>query len=117
MGEDCFGKELDFDTRECQMCADNELCALLFQDTLGKKVKKFEQENGPTLDMADLSLIDKKGLEKLIQDKSGELTVEELSKKVIEQSNLHDSVAIVEWLKRFKEEIGFKVRGGKVYAK
>lgn len=114
--DSCFGRELDFETRECQVCADNELCALLFKDKVDDKAKDFEKRKGPTLDMADLSLIDEEGLYKDIVERSGEMTSGELCERVMSESRLRDSVAILEWIKRFKEARGFKIRKGIVYA-
>lgn len=114
--DSCFGRELDFETRECQVCADNELCALLFKDRVDAKVKDFEERKGPTLDMADFSLIDEDKLYKDIVKRSGEMTSEELCERVMTESKLRDSVAILEWIKRFKAARGFKIRKGIVYA-
>lgn len=114
--DNCFGRELDFETRECQVCADNELCALLFKDKVDAKVRDFESRKGPTLDMADFSLVNKDKLYEDIVKRSGEMTTEQLSERVMMESNLRDSVAIIEWIKRFKEEKGFKIRKGIVYA-
>ena len=112
---DCFGKLLDLETRECQVCADNELCTLLFKDIVDKKVAKFEDAKGPMLDVADLSLIDQDRLYEDMQKHSGSITTAEVLERIKKESRLTDDVALIEWLKRFKERRKFTVKKGIIY--
>lgn len=114
---DCFGKEWDMSVRPCQVCADNEVCGILFGEVVKKKVADVEARNVPMLDKADLSLIDDEETFKLMCDKTGVLTVEELIEFLKQKSRLDDEVALVEWVKAFRLRCnkGFKITDGIVY--
>jgi hypothetical protein len=40
----CFGKGYDLTTKECKMCGDSELCAIVFAQTMNKSRSKIEEE-------------------------------------------------------------------------
>lgn len=43
-GDPCFGKAYDLTTRECKMCGDSELCAIVFAQGLNKTREDIEKE-------------------------------------------------------------------------
>lgn len=117
--DDCFSQMWDMSTRACQICADNEVCGILYADVVKAKVQVFESTHSPTLDKADLSLICEEEVMQLITSKSGSLTATELVDYLKKKARLDDDIAIVEWIKRFREHTGkaFSIREGVVYAK
>lgn len=40
----CFGKGYDLSTKECKMCGDSELCAIVFAQTMNKTRSDIEKE-------------------------------------------------------------------------
>ena len=72
---DCFGKEYDITTKECPMCADNEVCAVVFMKTgIVTKIEEQQQKDGVEyLDECRLLEIDDKTLYDSIE--SGKTTV------------------------------------------
>ena len=111
----CFGKEWDITTRECSICAANEVCAILTQESTKKVVQELETKEGGFLDQQDFSF-DKKGLIDYVQRNSGKLSSQQLVEKVFELSNSRDTVAVVEYVKRLvKETEGMSIREKIVY--
>lgn len=108
----CFGKEWDMKDKDCQYCADNEICGILFATNVVKaKVKEVESKNPIFLDQTDFSLIDKK---LLIQQING-LTTSEFVAIVKKQARTEDDVAAVEWIKRFvRDTDGLSIINGVV---
>lgn len=104
----CFGKEWDLATNDCQYCADNEVCGILFSKLVKSKVEELEAEK-TFLDQTDFSLINKKELLKGIDG----MTTGHLMKYIQLATNSTDEVAIVEWIKRFvKETEGLSIKKG-----
>ncbi len=44
-GDPCFGKAYDLTTKECKLCGDSELCAIVFAQGLNKTRDQLEKEN------------------------------------------------------------------------
>lgn len=44
-GDPCFGKSYDLSTKECKLCGDSELCAIVFAQNLNKTRDDIEKEN------------------------------------------------------------------------
>ena len=44
-GDPCFGKHYDLTTKECKLCGDSELCAIVFAQSLNKTREELEKEN------------------------------------------------------------------------
>lgn len=104
----CFGKEWDLATNDCQYCADNEVCGILFSKLVKSKVAELEAEK-TFLDQTDFSLINKKELLKGIDG----MTTGHLMKYIQLATHSTDEVAIVEWIKRFvKETEGLSIKKG-----
>jgi hypothetical protein len=104
----CFGKEWDLGTNDCQYCADNEVCGILFAKLVKSKVADLEAEQ-TFLDQTDFSLVNK---EQLLKGING-MSTGHLMQYIKLASNSTDEVAIVEWIKRFvKETEGLSIKGG-----
>jgi len=43
-GDPCFGKAYDLSTKECKMCGDSELCAIVFAQTMNTTRGEIEKE-------------------------------------------------------------------------
>lgn len=114
---DCFGKEWDMTVRPCQVCADNEVCGILFAEVVKTKVAEVEQKHVAMLDKADLSLIDDEEIFNLMVTGNGTMTVEELLSILKAVSGLDDDIALVEWVKRFRERCGkgFSIKAGIIH--
>jgi len=100
---DCFGKEFEPRSSECSVCADDAICQILWSETVKSKVKNFEAEHGPTLDMTDFQGVDMARIEKLAkkyQEEGEPMTFEELQKIIQEQARTKDVEAIIQFIKR-----------------
>lgn len=90
-GDGCFGKEWNPQDRDCSVCADIELCGIIYQEThVTPKRKKFEKDNNP-LDMADFESVDWNKIVKVIKawDKGDEpMELEELISTIKDQSKV-----------------------------
>lgn len=105
---DCFGKEWDMGTSECQYCADNEVCGILFSKLLRSKTDELEQVN-TYLDQTDFNAIDKKALLSIING----MTSKDLKVYIKLVTKSIDDVAVVEWIKRFvRSTEGLSIKGG-----
>lgn len=43
---DCFGKMWDMSSKECPMCADRDVCSIMFKDLVDARGKEIEKEVG-----------------------------------------------------------------------
>lgn len=103
----CFGKEWDMADRECQYCADNEVCGILFSKQLKNQVAKVEAENPKFLDYSDFDSLD----EDVVESKVNGMTTQELFDFIKTNAATEDDVAVVEWIKRFvksRENVSIK---------
>jgi len=102
--DECFGNMWDPQHKDCSICADIEVCGLLYQQTtIAAKKKKFEDENGPTLDLTEFSNVDLKKLEAVAakyQEEKDPMTLDELMDAVASLAKTKDTVAVREYLKR-----------------
>jgi len=100
----CFGNMWDPQHKDCSICADIEVCGILYQQNhIQIKKQKFEEENGPTLDMTDFEAISIEKVEKLAlqyQNDQEPMTVDELISYIKTQARTKDTVAVREYLKR-----------------
>jgi len=115
--ESCLGKEWDMGSKECPICAMNDICGILYQDVVNQKVRVLESKHNTFLDKADFRNIDEDALLKLCNDQSGILTIDELCKTVSTQANMNDDVSVAEWVLSFKVKNNLKFRGGIVWNK
>lgn len=113
---DCFGQVWDAYDKACQVCADSEVCCILFSDVVKKKVheKELEAKNAGAafLDTAEmLRNLEpfKAKLLKLIgvkNDTPDGVPVDEIKAYIMDKHNVSDEVAVVEWIKNFVKENG-----------
>lgn len=113
--DSCLGREWDMRSRECPVCAMNDICGILFQDNVNVKVKEVEEKNVTFLDKTDFKSIDADALYARCVAQSGQLPIEQLAEEVKSMANTADDVAVFEWVKRFKAERNLKFRGGLVW--
>ena len=60
--DSCFSHLWDVTTKACSLCADSEVCGILFHQRLKKRVAKLESSMPVTLDMNDFDGIDRNRL-------------------------------------------------------
>lgn len=94
--DDCFGKAWDPQHPLCSVCADIDICGVVYQETVViPKIKKFD-ESLP-LDLLDFSKVDWAKIGKLVsryQDEGEPMTYEELMQYVRELANIKDPFMI-----------------------
>lgn len=99
--EDCFGILWDMGSKECPLCAMNEICCIPFQDKVNKQAEEIQAKNVVFLDQTDFSVVDPAKLLSTIKEKSGKMTVAELVTRVKVKADTADDMAAIEWIKRF----------------
>jgi len=100
---DCFGVEYSPRDSTCSLCADIDLCGIVFQEKVKDKKLTFEIENGPLLDQTDFQGVDMVRIEKLVRKYEGEgepMTFKELQDLIAGQANTKDSEAVIQFIKR-----------------
>ena len=112
---DCFGKEYDITTKECPMCADNEVCAVVFMKTgIVTKIEEQQQKDGVEyLDECGLLEIDDKTLYDSIE--SGKTTVGIIARYLKKEGKTSDDDAVKEWIKRFKSKFNLRIEQGVIW--
>lgn len=93
---ECFGKEWDMGTKECQYCADNEVCGLLMSNVVNKKVTELESKE-EFLDLTDFTLVKIKELE----EKCLGYTTQQLVDTITKTARATDEVAVIEFIKNW----------------
>lgn len=97
---ECFGLDWDPTTRECSVCAANEICAVVTAKSTASIVKEKEKGVGFYMDQQDFQF-DQEHLLSEIINKSGKMTSAELVALVKSEAKSRDDVAVIEWIKRF----------------
>ena len=111
----CFGKMWDVISRECSICAANEVCAIFMQEAVKKQAVDLEQQEGGFLDMTDFYEVDKKLIKWLRENKDVEVTSAELVGAVKKLAKCRDEVACVLYVKRMvKNTDGLLIKNGKI---
>ena len=100
---DCFGQEWDARASECNLCADEVLCGILFAEKVKVKKSAFEAEHGPLLDQTDLVGVDMGKIERLAKKYESEgqpMTFQELQDIIKIQAKTKDDEAVIQFIKR-----------------
>jgi len=109
--DDCFGKEWNPQHKDCSICADVEVCGIIYQDTKVIPAKdKFDKKELP-LDMASFNAVKWKDIKKLIQqyEKDKEpLTMDELVEIVSTQSGMKDPQTVMLYVEQKLPKLGLK---------
>lgn len=112
---DCFGKEWDMSSKECPLCADRDICGILFKDKVDKKTKDIERKGkAKFLDNADFDSLTDKSITDFID--SGVTTSKELIEFGIRKTNCDDVVAVKNKVKEFvKKSNKISIKKGTVW--
>jgi hypothetical protein len=106
---DCFGNMWDPKDKDCSVCADIEVCGILYQDKhIKPKVKKFEEETIP-LDLARFETVPWNKIKTLIQkyEKDGKpMMLDELIEIVSEQAKIKDPQTVMLYIKHILPKYG-----------
>jgi hypothetical protein len=100
---DCFGQEFEARNYDCSLCADSDLCQIVYIEKIKDRKLTFEIMNGPLLDVTDFKGVDMARIEKLVKkyEEEGEpMTFEELQKIIQGEANTKDVEAIIQFIKR-----------------
>lgn len=111
----CFGKEWDMGSRECPLCADNEVCGIIMGGAVKQKVKTVEDAHAMFLDATDFLNLGKDGNKILEHIESGVTTTQQLIAKVKEIAKTADDYAAIEWVKRYKAKGTITIKQGIVW--
>jgi len=109
----CFGQLWDLVSRECMVCAANEVCAVFMQENVKKKADDFEKKEGYFLDTTDFYGVDSKMLTWLEKNRGEEITSLDLVEAVKRLAKCRDESACVLFVKRLiKNTDWLSIKGG-----
>jgi len=107
--DDCFGKEWNPQHKDCSICADVEVCGIIYQDTKVMPAKvKFDKETLP-LDMATFEAVNWGQIKKLVRqyEKDDEpLSMDELVEIAMTQSGMKDPQIVMLYIEQKLPELG-----------
>lgn len=111
---DCFGKEWDMSSEECPICADRDICGIVFKDLVDKKAKEIEKGTGSKfLDTQDFDAVSDDVLSNFVE--SGVTTSKELVEFIGERAKTSDIEAIKFRIKSWVKNSNFKIKDGIVW--
>lgn len=96
---DCFGKMWDIKHTQCQVCADSEICGILFSEKVADREAEIEKENNKFLDSSDWAGLEQTDLRIWLAAKTR--SVEDFLDYILVKANTTDETAAVEYIKRF----------------
>lgn len=109
----CFGKMWDPRKEACQQCADSDVCCILKEQLVKKKVTDLEKKDGPYLDEARMHRVTDTALDKFIK-KHVPMGVDDLVTEVMRLGNIKDRPTAIERIKRYKNTGHIKIKDGQV---
>lgn len=114
--ESCFSHEWEPTHKLCCVCADSEICGVLFNSRLTKKVREIEEENGGYLDNMHFDSIDKDEVKQLLSMK--QFTFDMFVKKIAKFTQCPDLDTVKYWCKSYIIETkGVSLKAGIVIIK
>lgn len=114
--QDCFTFLWQPDDKLCAACADCEMCGIIYNHRLNKKVKRVEKEKGGYLDNMHFDSIDKDELLQWLRMKPR--TTQQFVDKIAKFSECPDHKTVVYWCKSFIIETkGVSTKDGIVIVK
>lgn len=114
--EDCYTQLWNPEDKLCSICASFEICGILYNARLTKKVAKREKDKGGYLDNMHFDSIDKDELIQWLRIKPR--TTQQLVDKIAKFSECPDPDTIIYWVKSFIIETPeIKTKGGIVIVK
>lgn len=115
-GESCFSHLWDMTNGLCALCADSEMCGIMFHKRQKKAVKAMEESMTSPLDVVDFDVIDKDDL--MIWLKIKPRRTGELAEKVSQMVKCDDVETIRFWVKSFiKDSPKLAVQNGVIVIK
>jgi hypothetical protein len=100
---DCFGLEFAARNSDCSLCADADLCQIVYTEKVKGKKLTLEIENGPMMDAVDFKGVNMKRIEALArkyQESDQPMTFEELQEVIRGEANTKDDEAVIQFIKR-----------------
>jgi len=114
--DSCFSHLWDVTTKACSLCADSEVCGILFHQRLKKRVAKLESSMPVTLDMNDFDGIDRNRLALWLS--AERRTFKDLVAHVDSMANCADKETVKLWAKSFVVDSGrYTIKNGIVIRK
>lgn len=101
--DDCFGRMWEPTNKDCSICADIEVCGIIYQDRVIKpKKKQYEEEGATPLDLAKFEQVDWINIVKVVEkyEKDGDpMVLSELIDYVKGIANVSDDSIIELYIK------------------
>lgn len=110
--EDCFGKLWDPQCADCAICADVEICGIVHQSIIKKKVRNLEKKAGTFLDMTAFERVDFEELARGMKnyaDEGNPFTYDELVGDIKKVARTKDPVAVREYIKAWLPRVNMTI--------
>jgi len=114
---DCYGKEYDPASSECNICSVHEVCGILktkLVKDLGKKIKKPTEHY---VDEWDFTQVPTENMLKLFKENPYQYTTATILDVVAKKSKCEDEKTCVQWLVNFFKDNNVGTKSGKIYIK
>jgi hypothetical protein len=101
---DCFGKEWNPQDGDCALCHDVEICGIVKQSAIQKRVKAVEKKKGPMLDQTAFEKVPQEKIAATLRNWAADddpASYEELEETIGKAASTKDKVAIREYIKAF----------------
>lgn len=114
--DSCWGRMWDMRNTFCQICADCELCGILYGERMADMEAAIQADNQTFLDRQDWAAIDETDLRIFLAAK--ERTSQDFFDYIKYKAQTSDDEAVVEYIKRFvANDKSISIKGGKVIIK
>jgi hypothetical protein len=115
--DECFGNAWEPSDKDCSICADIEICGILYQDKIKKKEATIKaKQKSHFIDVGDFAKVPEVKVIKICKryfDDGEPLTLEELMELVIEYAEISDHTAVLNYIKRLLAGNNFKIDNNK----
>jgi hypothetical protein len=116
--DDCFTKMYDPSTNDCALCADCDLCSILFNKTVSVSLKKkFNDEFGQTADTYDFESVKSSKLGDKLSTNPGVYTRADMFDVVKKLSKCDCNDLVNDCVESILMEYGLKEHNGKIVLK
>lgn len=114
---DCFGQEWNPQSKDCSICADNEICGIKYQEIIKTKKTSYEKKQSYPLDMTDFKNVNMDKIVNIIAKYQDDepLEYEEVEELIMKAAKTKDKIAVREFIKRNTPTYNITIKDKKFY--
>lgn len=109
---DCFGLAWSPKEKECSMCADHEVCGIMFEQHVKRQKSEWrKQQAARPMDEQNFANISYEKVLEVVKKNSGTMTGADLVRIIAKNANTDDIESVKWWVKSFIRETGIRAEG------